>query len=169
MRFGSSTIVVSIEAIRRADGRYEAYTDNGREKTAVDAVEWAAQAAALGAGELVITSIDREGTGEGFDLALTRDVAAAVDIPVIASGGAGRPQHAADALAAGAAAVALASVLHYDLLSRHAVTDAEFAPEINLAHLQTPGFGRIQAASLLEVKATIADRGFASRPHALLV
>ena len=73
--FGSSTIVVSIEAIRRPDGRYEAYVDYGRQRTDVDAFEWAVRAVELGAGELVITSIDREGTGRGFDLDLTRRIA----------------------------------------------------------------------------------------------
>ena len=68
LRFGSSTITVSIEAIRKPDGSYEAYTDNGRERTGVDAFDWAIRAAELGAGELIVTSIDREGTGKGFDL-----------------------------------------------------------------------------------------------------
>ncbi len=89
LAFGSSTIVVSIEAMRRPDGSYEAYVDFGREKTGVDAFQWALRATELGAGELVVTSIDREGTGKGFDVELTRKVAEAVPIPVIASGGAG--------------------------------------------------------------------------------
>src|SRR5712691_717483 len=73
-RFGSSTIIVSIEAIRRTDGTYEAYTDNGRERTGVDALQWAQQAATLGAGEILVTSIDREGTGKGFDMELVRQI-----------------------------------------------------------------------------------------------
>ena len=82
-RFGSSTIVISIEAIKKSDGRYEAYTDNGREKTGVDVFDWALKAVELGAGEIMITSIDQEGTGHGFDIALTRKIAEAVNIPVI--------------------------------------------------------------------------------------
>src|SRR5205823_1431104 len=82
-KFGSSTIVVSIEAIRKGNGRYEAYTDTGRQKTGVDAYEWAVRAAELGAGEIIITSIDREGTGKGFDLELTRRIAESVSIPVV--------------------------------------------------------------------------------------
>jgi cyclase len=71
-QFGSSAIVISIEAILQPDGKYEAYTDNGRESTGVDAIEWAQQATELGAGELLVTSINKEGTGRGFDLELTR-------------------------------------------------------------------------------------------------
>src|SRR5262249_22809660 len=85
--FGSSTIVISIEAMRKPDGKYEAYVEYGRQSTGVNAVEWAQRAVELGAGELLVTSIDREGTGKGFDLDLTRQIAEAVPVPVIASGG----------------------------------------------------------------------------------
>lgn len=162
-RFGSSTIVVSIEAIRKPDGSYEAFTDNGREKTGLDAVAWAVRAAELGAGELVITSIDREGTGQGYDLELVRRIAQAVPVPVIACGGAGSAAHVAEALVTGASAVSLASVLHYDLIGRLTTEHDQFAPEINLAHLQRPGFAKIDHASLPELKAYLSERGFASR------
>jgi cyclase len=162
-RFGSSTIVISIEAIRKADGEYEAYTDNGREKTGVDAVEWAVRAADLGAGELVVTSIDREGTGRGYDLDLIRRIASSVSIPVIASGGAGKPADVGDALAAGAAAAAVASVLHYNVFQDLKTDHGKFDAGINLAHLARPGFGRIESASLAQIKAEIASRGFNSR------
>lgn len=163
-RFGSSTIMVSIEAIRHADGVYEAYTDNGREKTGLEAVAWAVRAADLGAGELVVTSIDREGTGRGYDLELTRRIAEAVPVPVIACGGAGSVEDVAEVLRAGAAAASLASVLHYDLIRRFTAKSHEFAPEINLAHLQRPGFARIQDASLADLKTALAGQGIASRP-----
>ena len=163
--FGSSTIVVSIEAIRRGDGTWEAYTDNGREKTDLDAVKWAGQAADLGAGEIIVTSIDREGTGKGYDVDLVRAIANQVDVPVIACGGAGNATHVADALGAGASAASLASVLHYHVLRHSRPADrAEFATEINLAHLDRPGFGTIADASLADVKAAIGLRGYASRP-----
>jgi cyclase len=168
-RFGSSTILVSIEAIRRSDGSYEAFTDNGREKTGLDAVAWASRAAELGAGELVVTSIDREGTGQGYDLELIRRVAQAVPVPVIACGGAGSPEHVAQALEAGAAAASLASVLHYDLIQRFTTELDQFAPEINLAHLQRPGFAKIEHTSLPALKAYLAERGFASRQEATRV
>ena len=87
--FGSSTIVVSIEAHKSADGRYEAFVNYGRDRTGVDALEWAVRAAELGAGEIMITSINQDGTGRGFDVDLARRVADSVPIPVIAGGGAG--------------------------------------------------------------------------------
>jgi imidazole glycerol-phosphate synthase subunit HisF len=162
-RFGSSTIVISIEAILKPDGKYEAYTDNGREKTGLDAVEWAVRAAELGAGELVVTSIDREGTGRGYDLDLIRRIASSVSIPVIASGGAGKAADVGDALMAGAAAVAIASVLHYNVFQDLKASNARFDAGINLAHLDRPGFARIQSASLPQIKREIALRGFNSR------
>src|SRR5207253_3484204 len=110
---GSSTIVLSIEAIRRTDGTYEAYTENGRVPTGYDAVEWAVRGAELGAGEILLTSIDREGTGQGFELELTRQVSRAVSIPVIACGGAGKLEPVRAVVAdASADAVRLAAILH---------------------------------------------------------
>lgn len=164
--FGSSTIVVSIEAIRRADGSYEAYTDNGREKTGLEAVAWAVRAAELGAGELVVTSIDREGTGKGYDLELTERVARAVPVPVIACGGAGTAEHVAQVLGTGAAAASLASLLHYNQARRHLAVPNQFSPEINLEHLQRPGFGKVQDVDLTQLKAYLAERGLVSRPLA---
>ena len=121
-RFGSSTIVVSIDAKKRPDGTYEAYTDNGRIRTGVEVFGWAAQVAELGAGEILLTSMDGDGTQAGYDLALTRAVAQAVPIPVIASGGAGCMDHIAAALDSGpeggqASAALLASLLHDGVLS----------------------------------------------------
>jgi cyclase len=92
LAFGSSTVVVSIEAKKRPDGSYEAYTDCGRERTGREVVAWAQEAESRGAGEILITSIDREGTGAGFDLELTELVTSAVSLPVVASGGAGRKE-----------------------------------------------------------------------------
>lgn len=123
--FGSQCVVVSIEAKRVGPGRWEAYTDNGREQTGLDAYEWALKAVSLGAGELLVTSVDQEGTGKGYDLELTRKVSEAVAVPVVASGGAGSPEHAARACADGRAdAVALANILHYGKSSVGAVKDA---------------------------------------------
>src|SRR5207302_2197255 len=113
--FGSQCVVVSIEAIRKAPGRWEPYTDSGRTPTGLDAVEWAVKAASHGAGEILLTSIDRDGTCKGYDLELVEAVSTAVPIPVIASGGAGHPGHIGDAIAKGRAdAVALAHILHFN-------------------------------------------------------
>jgi cyclase len=111
--FGSQCIVVSIEAKRRPQGGWEAYTDNGREKTGVDAVAWAQRAVELGAGELLVTSVDMEGTRRGFDLELISAIGPRVPVPLIACGGAGSIEDVASALRAGADAVAVASLLHY--------------------------------------------------------
>jgi cyclase len=113
-RFGSQCVVLSIEAIKVAPGKWEAYTDNGREKTGLDVIEWAKQAVALGAGEVLVTSINHEGTKQGFEIDLIRAVSEAVPVPVIASGGMGTLEHAAQAAQEGFAdAVAMADILHY--------------------------------------------------------
>ncbi|MEN3000912.1 MAG: imidazole glycerol phosphate synthase subunit HisF [Armatimonadota bacterium] len=111
-RFGSQCIVIAIDA--RWDGtRYEVYTHGGRRSTGLDAVEWAQEVVQRGAGEILLTSIDRDGTQAGYDLALTRAVAEAVRVPVIASGGAGTPEHLYEALTTGkASAVLVASIVH---------------------------------------------------------
>ncbi len=116
--FGSQCIVVSIEAKKIGDGRWEAYTDNGREKTGLDVIEWAEKVEDMGAGEILLTSIDMEGTKKGFDLGLIREVSKNISIPLIASGGAGNIYHVGDCITKGKIdAVAVASVLHYNLLT----------------------------------------------------
>jgi cyclase len=113
-KFGSQCMVLSIEAKYIAEGRWEAYTDNGREKTGLDVVEWAQRGVELGAGEILLTSVDQEGTREGFDTALLAAVSKVVPVPVIASGGMGKLTDVATAVCEGAAdAVAMADILHY--------------------------------------------------------
>jgi cyclase len=118
-RFGSQCIVVAIDAKRRADGSgWEVYIAGGRIPTGLDAVEWAREVERRGAGELLLTSMDGDGTTEGYDMELTRAVADAVNIPVIASGGAGRIEHFAQVLTEGRASAALAATLfHYKHLT----------------------------------------------------
>jgi imidazoleglycerol phosphate synthase cyclase subunit len=110
-RFGRQCCVLAIDAALR-DGRFEVLVKGGREGTGKDAVAWAREGEARGAGEILLTSWDRDGTRSGYDLALTRAVASAVRIPVIASGGADTPEHLAEALEAGADAVLAASIFH---------------------------------------------------------
>jgi imidazole glycerol-phosphate synthase subunit HisF len=116
--FGSQCIVLSIEACANRQGGWEAYTDGGREKTGLDVVEWATRGAQLGAGEILLTSVDREGTRKGFDLNLTKAVSEAVGIPVIASGGMGSVEHLCEAVEQGRAdAVAMADIIHFNRMA----------------------------------------------------
>jgi cyclase len=113
-RYGSQCIVVAIDAREEAPGRWQVYTHGGRRGTGRDAVQWAIEAAQRGAGEILLTSMDRDGTRSGFDLALTRAVAEAVPIPVIASGGVGTLEHLVEGVTQGAAdAVLAASIFHF--------------------------------------------------------
>lgn len=130
MKFGSQCMVLSIEAKKNSQGRWEAYTDNGREKTGLDAIEWAQRGVDLGAGEILLTSVDREGTRKGFDVDLIRAITDVVSVPVIASGGMGATEHMIDAFNKGHAdAVAIADMLHYDRMGmadiRTAARDAQ--------------------------------------------
>ncbi len=113
--FGSQCIVISVEAKRQASGKWEAYTDNGRERTGLDVRDWVKRAVELGAGEVLLTSVDNEGTRKGFDLDLISAVAPHVDVPVVTCGGAGSIEHIAQAIHSGADSVAVAGLLHYKM------------------------------------------------------
>jgi cyclase len=112
-KFGAQCMVLSIEAKRMADNKWEIYTDCGRERSGLDVIEWVRRGIELGAGEILLTSIDQEGTRQGFDLALLEAVQVVSTVPVIASGGYGEPDHLREATARGADAVAFADSLHY--------------------------------------------------------
>ncbi len=115
-RFGSQCMVLSVEAKQIGPNRWEAYTNNGRERTGLDLIDWVKRGVALGAGEILLTSVDREGTCKGFDIPLLRAVSQEVEVPVIASGGMGKLEDLIDAVQQGEAdAVAMASILHYRL------------------------------------------------------
>jgi imidazole glycerol-phosphate synthase subunit HisF len=126
MRFGAQCVVLAIDARARADGgpapSWEAYLAGGRTPTGRDVVEWAREATERGAGEILLTSMDRDGTNNGYDLPLTSAVSEAVGVPVIASGGAGELEHLAQALQAGADAALCASIFHY---GRHTIPEAK--------------------------------------------
>jgi len=112
--FGSQCIVVAVDAKRTGNGGWEVYTHGGRRQTGIDALEWVKKMEGMGAGEILLTSMDCDGTKNGYDIKLTRNVSDLIDIPVIASGGAGTLEHLYDALMGGNAdAVLAASIFHY--------------------------------------------------------
>ena len=127
-KFGSQCIVVAIDARRRNNGGWEVFTHGGRNPTGIDAVGWAAKMEEFGAGEILLTSMDRDGTEDGYDLELTKAISETVGIPVIASGGAGRLEHLLEAVEAGRAdAVLCASIFHY---GKYSINEAkEFLSE----------------------------------------
>ncbi len=152
-KYGSSTIMVAIEAIKNKDGNYYAFTDNGREETGKEVLDWALQLQENGAGELVLTSVDKEGTGFGFDLDLVKLVASRLDIPVIAHGGAGKLDHCVTVInEAKPDALAIASMLHYDFIKR-STFDNNFQ-EGNTTFLNSgrSNFGTVEPASIIEIK-----------------
>ena len=112
-KFGSQCVVVAVDARATAAGRWEVHTHGGRTPTGIDAVDWCRQVAERGAGEILLTSMDRDGTGEGFDLDLLRAVCTAVRVPVVASGGVGTLEHFVDGARAGATGLLAASVFHF--------------------------------------------------------
>jgi cyclase len=123
-KFGSQCIVVSIDAKKIAPDRWEVFSHGGRKSTGLDAVEWASKAVSLGAGEIVLNSIDADGTKKGFDLVITKRVSQFVAVPVVASGGAGSLEHMAEVLLAGCAdAVLAASIFHYGTFTVAQVKD----------------------------------------------
>jgi cyclase len=162
--FGSSTIVVAIEAIKQPNGKYLAYTDNGREHSGLEVVEWAKKVEELGAGEIVITSVDREGTGVGFDVELTHKVAAAVSIPVIAHGGAGSEEDVGKVIQQGKAdAVALASVIHYDYIENNVLGKIS-KEEGNTEFLKSgKTFSKIKPNTIKKIKKYLNDKSISIR------
>ncbi len=118
LKFGRQCVVLAVDAKRNEQGRWDVYLNGGRVKTDLDAIEWIQKAEKLGAGEVLLTSMDRDGTKEGYDLELTRAAAEAVNIPVIASGGAGKMSHFYDVLTEGKADAALAaSLFHFGIIN----------------------------------------------------
>lgn len=177
--FGSQCIVVSIEAKRLGEGRYEAWVDYGRQPTGVDAIQWAQRAVDLGAGELLVTSVDREGMGTGYDLELISTISELVPVPVIASGGAGNKDHVVDVIAKGQAdAVSVASVFHYNYMeppetiymssNEPSLRMGKQVDEGNVDYLKDSNYGGFPwtvttAASIPEVKAAMRVKGIEAR------
>ena len=163
-KFGSSTIVVAIEAIKQSDGKYSVYTDNGREYTGIDVFDWAVKVEELGAGEILLTSVDREGTGKGYDIELTRRVAESVSIPVIAHGGPGKLVHIKNVIVEGKAdAVCVASIPHYDFIKHHRI-EADFSSEGNIEYLKSGSdFTKVEPHELLNIKRYLLKQGIECR------
>jgi len=151
--FGSSTIVIAIEAIKQPDGCYLAYTDNGREHTGIEVADWAKKAEELGAGEIVITSVDRDGTGLGFDMQLIQLISEIVSIPLIIHGGASDESNIATAIKEGKAdGVALASILHYNFIQNN-ITSLIGKEEGNTDFLKSgKQFSRITPTTIKTIK-----------------
>lgn len=162
-KFGNSTIVVAIEAIKQKDGKYLAFTDNGREQTTKEVFAWAKEAEESGAGEILLTSVDRDGTGEGFDLDLISQVCSRVSIPVIAHGGAGSLE---DILAVArdtdVSGVCVASTLHYSTIERFQMSSN--GGEGNFSFLQSKKkFGRVTPFSLQQIKSYLIQNNIGCR------
>lgn len=164
-RFGSSAILISIEVIKKPDNSYEALINNGREKTRIEPFEWAKRVVDLGAGEVMVTSIDQEGTGKGFDLELTRKITESVPIPVIACGGAGKIEHIHDViLKSKADAVSIASIIHYDFIRNYDLED-DFSEEGNIEYLRNGkgNFLGIENTTLAKIKKYLIRHGIMCR------
>lgn len=162
--FGSSTIAVSIEAIKEQDSSYLAYTDNGREYTGIEVLTWAKKVEALGAGEIVLTSIDKEGTGDGYDVELTKMISKAVSIPVVACGGAGNALDIYQVITEGGAdAVIIASALHYDYIQSSPLSK-NFEEEGNIEFLKKGvNYSKIKPTNIADIKKYLKDKGISVR------
>jgi imidazole glycerol-phosphate synthase subunit HisF len=150
--YGSSTIVVSIEVIKQNDGRHLAFIDNGREHTGIEVLEWIKQIQNLGAGEIVLTSVDREGTGEGFDIELLEKVSAEISVPLVIHGGASSLLNIKEAINKGADALALASMLHYKAISELKQYTSFNEEEGNRSFLMSKGKRQIYTSTIHEIK-----------------
>lgn len=162
-KFGSSTLCVAIEAISDSKGNYFAYTDNGREHTDIEIVEWAKNVERLGAGEILLTSVDKEGTGEGFDNDIVNKISSELTIPVIAHGGAGKKSDVLSVINNSADAVCIASLFHYHKLSVEDETEIS-SLEGNLEFLnQKRKFHRHETIDILSLKEYLIENNISCR------
>tara|TARA_Y100001970_G_scaffold250206_1_gene321696 strand:+ start:15798 stop:16649 length:852 start_codon:yes stop_codon:yes gene_type:complete len=163
LRFGSSTIVIALECLKKADGEFYLFTDNGREETNIEASEWAKEIELRGAGEIFLTSIDKEGTGKGFDIELTKLISDSVKIPVIAHGGCSNTNHIPEVITSGKAdAISLASMLHYHAID-NLTSDDKFS-EGNIEFLKSKkNFKNFEEISLKDIKQALFDKGISVR------
>ncbi len=161
--FGSQCIVISIQAMKVANGKYEVYTDNAREPAGINVIDWVRQVVGLGAGEILVTSIDKDGTGEGYELELVEQIVGASSVPVIACGGAGNVKHVEELIAkCGVDAVCAASLFHYNVIRELGI---EKSKEGNLEFLkkfkslETSVLKRVKPVSVSGLKGYLKKRG----------
>ena len=159
--FGSSTIVIAVEVIRQTNGYYYCFTDNGREKTGINAFEWIKKVQDLGAGEIVLTSIDKEGTKKGLDLELINLISKITEIPLIAHGGIGRLEDFNEAFNYNLDAIALSSVLHYNFIDNN-----DFSLDVkegNTEFLKKNVSTKINKITIDNIKKFLIEKGFKCR------
>lgn len=161
--FGSSTIVVAIEAIKGNDGKFLAYTDNGREHTGVDVIEWAKKLDEMRVGEIVLTSVDKEGTGEGFDMELIKLVSSSISVPLIVHGGPGKKEDIPKVFLEGQAdAVAISSILHYHFIKTREMQISD--QEGNTEFLkQKRNFHNFVPCSIIDIKQFLSNQNISCR------
>ncbi|MBF89513.1 MAG: imidazole glycerol phosphate synthase subunit HisF [Candidatus Marinimicrobia bacterium] len=163
--FGKSTIVVAIEAIKQSQGTYEAFTDNGRNRTGREVVLWAREVEKLGAGEIILTSVDQEGTGKGLDIELIRNVFSAINIPLVVHGGIGKIEHVIELLnELKVSGIAMASLVHYHYYKKIRNTFV-FEDEGNIEFLKSNRtYSNISPIDLKTIKSTLNNNSFLCRP-----
>jgi len=150
--YGSSTIVASIETIKQKNGEYLAFIDNGREHTGIEVLDWVKQVQDMGAGEIVLTSVDREGTGEGFDIELLKKVNKSVSVPLIVHGGASSLSNILDVINHGANAIALGSILHYETIGQLKDVHSYNKEQGNRSFLINKGKRNINTSTIYKIK-----------------
>lgn len=161
--FGSSTIVVAIEAIKGNDGKYLAYTDNGREYTGIEVIQWAKKLDEMRVGEIVLTSVDKEGTGEGLDMELINMISSSISVPLIVHGGPGKKEDITKAFLEGQAdAVAISSILHYHFIKTREMKISD--QEGNTEFLkQKRSFHNFVPCSIKDIKQFLTDQNISCR------
>ncbi|WP_347174849.1 imidazole glycerol phosphate synthase subunit HisF [Polaribacter uvawellassae] len=159
LRFGSSTVVVAIEAIKQDNGKYFCFIDNGREYTGIEVVTWAKKIQELGAGEIIITSVDNEGTGKGFDIDLINEIAEITSVPLIVHGGAGKKEHFENVINnCEVDAVSSAAIFHYDFIKSNSA-DKSKTTEGNYDFLNSGrSVKNIESSTIKEIKAFLLEK-----------
>ena len=162
-KFGSSTIALALEVIKKSNGKYYAFVDNGREETGLEAVQWVKKAEELGVGEILITSVDRDGTSEGYDLELLEKIRESVNVPLIAHGGASDFENIKDALSY-VDAIAIASAFHYGSYKDFNNEESQ-RKEGNFSFLDSKNiFNKVRTFSIKELKEYLNDNNIPHRP-----